>query len=176
MPVIIDILVNDKSWRKHSCSIKSDIRNLLKNVIPQTKLNKFLAQKCTLELSILLTQDKEIQDLNKNYRHKDKPTNVLSFPALSPQEFDHIDPNNNFMVLGDIILSFETILKEASEQGKSFENHLSHLLIHSLLHLIGYDHETEDEAQIMESLEIAILKNLAIDNPYIINSDLLKIS
>ncbi len=98
------------------------------------------------EISFLLTDNKTIQKLNKQYRKKDKPTNVLSFET------------GDSKILGDIILAFETIEKEAKEQGKVFENHLTHLIIHGILHLIGYDHIKDSEAEIMEEKEKEILK------------------
>lgn len=106
------------------------------------------------ELSIVLADDAFIQQLNKQYRSKDKPTNVLSFPQ------DHPD------MLGDIILAHETIATEANDQNKSFENHVTHLIVHGVLHLLGLDHEDDKEADEMEALEIKILLHLGIKNPY----------
>lgn len=173
--IVVDILINDKSWNQENSKIKAYLRNLLNVIIPQTKLKYFLEKNIEIEVSLLLTNDAEIQELNKNYRKKDKPTNVLSFPVLAPKVFENItDFKGDFMAIGDIVLSFQTLKRETIEQNKIFNNHLTHLLIHSILHLIGYDHETESEAKIMENLEIEILKNLAIDNPYIIPSSLRK--
>ena len=106
------------------------------------------------ELSVVLADDAFIQDLNKTYRSKDKPTNVLSFPQ--DEDFS----------LGDIILAYETIKREADEQHKSFEAHLTHLCIHGTLHLLGFDHISDKEAEEMEALEIRILAGLNIENPY----------
>ena len=105
------------------------------------------------ELSIALVDDAKMATLNKYYREKDGPTNVLSFPADAP-------------LLGDIVLSYETIKREASDKGVSFADHMSHLLIHGFLHLQGYDHQTHEEAAVMEALEITALEKLHIDNPY----------
>ncbi len=105
-------------------------------------------------LAVVFTDDASIRDMNHQFRGKDAPTNVLSFPSDEEEE------------LGDIILAYETIEKEAAEQRKSFDNHLTHLLIHGILHLLGYDHSEEDEARDMESLEIRILAKLDIANPY----------
>ena len=109
-------------------------------------------------ISISFSGDKKIMELNNYYRKKKSATNVLSFP--SNYKF------NNTLFLGDIIFSIETILKEAKRDNKSLENHLIHLFIHAVLHLVGYDHETEEQAKKMENLEIKILSNLQIDNPY----------
>ena len=105
------------------------------------------------ELSIALIDDAHMQGLNTQYRGKDAPTNVLSFPADGP-------------LLGDIVLSFETIAREAEAKSVSFADHLSHLLIHGFLHLQGYDHQNETDAAEMEALEISALAALGIDNPY----------
>ena len=105
------------------------------------------------ELSIALVDDADIQALNRDYRHKDKATNVLSFPQEGP-------------LLGDIVLALETVQREAAEKSISLEHHVSHLIIHGFLHLQGYDHETDETAREMEALEIAALAALNIDNPY----------
>lgn len=112
-------------------------------------------------LSLLFADDAEIQDLNARFRNQDKPTNVLSFPGIPMGQMPGMPPH-----LGDIALSFETILREAESEGKSFENHLTHLVVHGVLHLAGYDHEEPEEAEEMEELERIILRTLAISDPY----------
>lgn len=107
------------------------------------------------ELSVCLTDDQQIQKLNQTYRHKDESTNVLAFPAETE------------LTLGDVVLSYETIMKEAKIQQKTFQNHLLHLFIHGILHLIGYDHKEIEEQTTMETLEINILKQLGVNNPYV---------
>ena len=109
-------------------------------------------------ISICFSSDKKVMELNYCFRKKKIATNVLSFPS-------NCKFNNTFF-LGDIIFSNETILKEAKSHKKSVENHLIHLFIHAVLHLLGYEHETEEQAKKMENLEIKILSNLEIDNPY----------
>ena len=109
-------------------------------------------------ISISFSGDKKVKELNNSFRKKRSSTNVLSFP--SNYKF------NNTLFLGDIIFSIETILKEAKRDNKSVENHLTHLFIHAVLHLLGYEHETEEQAEKMQDLEIEILSNLQIDNPY----------
>lgn len=115
------------------------------------------------EISIVLANDEFIQELNATYRDKNKPTNVLSFPLTEPDEFEYLEFIDS---LGDIILSYETIQKESKDQNKPFENHLKHLLIHGVLHVLHFDHQTDEDAQKMESLEIRILKQMGIKNPY----------
>ena len=109
-------------------------------------------------ISISFSGDKKIMELNSCFRKIKSATNVLSFPSNNKL--------NNTLFLGDIIFSIETILKEAKRDNKTVENHLTHLFIHAVLHLLGYDHETEKEAKKMEDLELQILSNLKIDNPY----------
>ena len=109
-------------------------------------------------ISISFSEDKKITELNNCFRQKQSATNVLSFPS------NNIFKNQLF--LGDIIFSIETIQREANRDNKSVANHLIHLFIHAVLHLLGYNHETEQQAKKMEDLEVEILRNLRIDNPY----------
>jgi probable rRNA maturation factor len=104
--------------------------------------------------AILFTDDATLQRLNRDFRGKDKPTNVLSFPSGDKK------------YAGDIALSFDSCAAEAAESGKPFQSHATHLLVHGLLHLAGYDHENDADAEIMERLEVAILFDLGIGDPY----------
>jgi probable rRNA maturation factor len=113
------------------------------------------------ELSLLFTDDAHIAELNRGWRGKDKPTNVLSFPAFEIAPGDPLPA-----MLGDIVVAFETISSEAALEEKPFEHHLRHLIVHGMLHLLGYDHETDEEAEEMEALERRILAGLAIPDPY----------
>jgi probable rRNA maturation factor len=116
------------------------------------------------ELAVMLTDDPGIQTLNNNWRGMDKPTNVLSFPALQPEGARK--PGDAPRMLGDIAIAYDTMRREAANEGKPFDHHLSHLAVHGFLHLIGYDHETDDEAEAMEALEQDILAQLGIPDPY----------
>ena len=109
--------------------------------------------------SMLVTDIDEMQQLNKQYRDKDKPTNVLSFPMQSPVEA-------GVFLLGDIALCAPVIKQEASQQSKSEMSHWAHMVVHGMLHLQGYDHINDDEAEQMEQLEIKILNQLGFSNPY----------
>jgi probable rRNA maturation factor len=115
------------------------------------------------ELAIMLTDDSGIKTLNSNWRGIDKPTNVLSFPALQPAAGA---PDDVPRMLGDIAIAYETTRREADDEQKPFDHHLSHLAVHGFLHLIGYDHERDDDAEAMESLEQEILAELGIPDPY----------
>jgi len=110
------------------------------------------------EVSVLLTDDAAVRALNREWRGIDKPTNVLSFPA--PKQ-----PGGP-AVLGDIAIAYETVAREAAEEGKPFLHHLAHLAVHGYLHLMGYDHQTDSESEAMEALERDILRDLRIPDPY----------
>lgn len=113
------------------------------------------------ELSLLFTDDASIRAINAEWRGQDKPTNVLSFPAFPLEPGGMPGP-----MLGDIILAYETLQREAAEMGKPFDAHLTHLLVHGFLHLFGYDHMETDEAEEMEGLETRILGELGLSDPY----------
>lgn len=113
------------------------------------------------ELGLIFTDDARIRALNARWRGKDRPTNVLSFPAFPVGRGAALPP-----MLGDIVLAFETVSREAREEGKPFRNHLTHLIVHGFLHLVGFDHEIDDEAEAMEAAERRILSALAIPDPY----------
>ena len=143
MSIIIDINHKGGDWPDNS-------EQVIERSIHAVLAHQDIVQ---AEASVVLSDDSFIQTLNSYYRKKDSPTNVLSFPQELP-------------LLGDIVLAHETIAREADEQGKSFEEHLTHLSIHGTLHLLGYDHIDDDDAQEMEALEVEILESLNVKNPY----------
>ena len=116
------------------------------------------------ELAVMLTDDAGIRTLNNNWRGQDKPTNVLSFPALQPPAGRA--PQDAPRMLGDIAIAYETVRREADDEQKPFDHHLSHLAIHGFLHLVGYDHEKNADAEAMETLEREILARIGIPDPY----------
>ena len=116
------------------------------------------------ELAVMLTDDSGIRTLNSNWRGVDTPTNVLSFPALQPDRGCREDDAPR--MLGDIAIAYQTMRREADDEQKPFDHHLSHLAVHGFLHLIGYDHESDAEAETMENLETEILAQLGIPDPY----------
>lgn len=113
------------------------------------------------EITLRIVEKDEMRQLNHTYRHKDKPTNVLSFPFEVPKGVELDIP-----VLGDIVICADVVKEEALEQGKSEKAHWAHMLVHGILHLLGYDHEDNHDAEIMESEEIVILHSLGFLNPY----------
>ena len=120
-----------------------------------------------LSASLLFADDAEVHALNREWRGKDKPTNVLSFPMLERADLLALSPNGPPEMLGDIALALETCAREAADKGLSLEHHAAHLLIHGLLHLAGYDHEiSPQDARAMEELEIKALALLGIADPY----------
>lgn len=121
-----------------------------------------------VEVSLLFTDDAHIHELNRDFRGRDKPTNVLSFPD-TPFDADSLEDAADWqepLLLGDIAIAKETLIREADAQGKTFEDHFCHLLAHGILHLMGYDHINEADAVKMETLETEILAIMGIDNPY----------
>lgn len=114
------------------------------------------------ELAIVLADDTLLRALNKAWRGKDAPTNVLSFPAGADGPLAPGSP----LLLGDVVLGFETVAAEAAAQGKTLADHLTHLVVHGVLHLLGFDHESSAEAEHMEALETEILAGLGIADPY----------
>lgn len=161
--VALDIRAQSRRWRELS-DLKG-LRALVSEAVHAGLAFSTCRPLAGAELSVLLTDDARIRRVNREWRGFDKATNVLSFPAVPP---DRIAASP---VLGDIVLAFETVAREAGDEGKALPDHLRHLVIHGLLHLLGEDHETEAEARRMEALEIAALASLGIADPYA-NADL----
>lgn len=155
MTVRYDVAINADGWQsEHS------LRMLVDRVLEAT-LHALEFDDVDSELSLVFTDDANIRTINAKWRHIDKATNVLSFPAFPIQPGQQPGP-----ILGDIVIARETVQREAQEENKSFDDHLSHLIVHGLLHLTGYDHQNDDEAEQMESLERKILASLGISDPY----------
>lgn len=151
----IDLIIETGDWPD-----EADLSHLCETAIGAA-LSELGQNQPTSELSLLFTDDEHIRSLNAEWRSKDKATNVLSFPAFPPAKGKPLPP-----MLGDIVLAAETVRREAELEGKPLENHISHLVVHGFLHLAGYDHETDDEAEEMEALERRVLARLAIPDPY----------
>ena len=163
----IEAVIENVWWEN---IINKSFEKKLKLIVEQIiKNNKVLGFKNKFSISILFTGDKKINQLNKKFRKINSPTNVLSFPSMPinihTNNFLDFDCNPSIF-LGDIVISSDTLIKEANNEKKIEEDHLIHLFIHGVLHLLGYDHETSYDAKIMETLEIKILKCLNINNPY----------
>jgi probable rRNA maturation factor len=141
--------------------------------VERTPHGELLTTTAAIEISVRLAEDAEVQELNRQYRHKDAPTNVLSFPMVQPDLIDTIDQNSDDgeVLLGDIVLAYGVCAAEAAEKGLSVSDHATHLIVHGTLHLLGYDHGTDDEADAMEAIEIAALATLGLPDPYLIRED-----
>jgi probable rRNA maturation factor len=126
----------------------------------------------TAEVSIKLTDDDEVRALNANYRGKDRPTNVLSFPMVQADLLDAMsNSDDGEVLLGDIVLALGVCTREAAARGIAVQTHATHLIVHGMLHLLGYDHIDDGEAEGMEDIERAALASLGIDDPYLIDED-----
>jgi probable rRNA maturation factor len=133
----------------------------------------FATDEALYEVAVKLTTDAEVHQLNRAYRDKDKPTNVLSFPMIEPDLIESLTQNSDDgeVILGDIILAQGVCEREAEEKGISVEQHATHLIVHGVLHLLGYDHQGDSEAEAMESMERTALATLGIPDPYLIRED-----
>lgn len=157
-PLVIDVVIDEADWSAFG-DVEAAVMAAAQAVGTHAELGIERA-----EATVALSSDAEVAALNGTFRGKPTPTNVLSFPA-GPQGPGPALTNAPRM-LGDIIVARETLLREAAGQGISPSHHLKHLVVHGLLHLLGYDHETEDEASVMETLETSILAGLGIADPY----------
>ncbi len=120
-----------------------------------------------VEVSVRLTDDAEVHQLNRDFRGKDKPTNVLSFPQVQEDLLEGLaNSDNGEILLGDIVLARETCTREAEEKGIALADHATHLIVHGALHLVGYDHMDDASAHAMEALEVKALASLGLANPY----------
>ena len=161
MVVNVVYVVEDARWNPLPSDLNSKINEIFSYIIDV--LNYKISKNKKIELSITFTNDDNIKLLNKEYRGFDKPTNVLSFP-LYEKEFLKVLKLENYLLLGDVVLSFDTIKKESVFV--SFEDHLIHLMVHSILHLLGFDHISEADAEMMEKVEVDVLERMGIADPY----------
>lgn len=162
------IIINEILWETvlpNYQNLTSQITDLTVNFINDNDTLDFTKNK-QLIFNLCLSNDDEVHSLNKEFRGLDKPTNVLSFANIDSDDFEELISIHNEIEMGDIIISLQTLQKEANEKNISLHNHFCHLLIHGILHLLGYDHIEDHDAEIMEGYEIQILEKLNIANPY----------
>ena len=150
----IEIVTQSPLWKE-----QRNVKTLLRRAITEAAA---MVPATGGELAVVLTDDAAIRLLNRDWRSKDLATNVLSFPAQEPRGAPTLP-----RLLGDIVIAYETTEREARAEHKSVAHHLAHLAVHGFLHLAGYDHQSDDEAAVMEELETRILAQLAIPGPYI---------
>ncbi|WP_208434975.1 rRNA maturation RNase YbeY [Bartonella phoceensis] len=153
--ITIDITIGSSGWDD-----EKTLYNITEKVLTTT-MHHLSLENIVSEISLLFTDDEHMAQINAQWRGKNKPTNVLSFPAF-PLKIGQ-DPE---LMLGDIVIARETVLFEAKREGKLFQDHLTHMIVHGVLHLLGYNHETDGEAHQMEKLEREILQKLSIKDPY----------
>jgi probable rRNA maturation factor len=141
--------------------------------VAQTPFGNLADADAAIEIAVRLTDDAEVHQLNAQYRGKDKPTNVLSFPMIEPDLIEALTQNSDDgeVILGDIVLAHGVCAAEAEEKGFTVEQHATHLIVHGVLHLLGYDHQGDSEAEAMESMERAALETLGIPDPYLVRED-----
>ena len=141
--------------------------------IERTPHGELITTAATVEISVRLTCDDEVHQLNAQYRHKDKPTNVLSFPMVQPDLLATVSQNSDDgeLLLGDIVMAHGVCAREALEKNVSVAEHATHLLVHGTLHLLGYDHMGDEEAEGMEEIERQALASLGIADPYSVRED-----
>jgi probable rRNA maturation factor len=142
------------------------VRRAAEAAIAESAFPQLAASERPIEVSVLLTGDEKVRELNAEYRGKDKPTNVLSFPMANTDDLRQATVAGPELLLGDIILAHGVCAAEAADKGVSVEQHATHLIVHGTLHLLGYDHHDDAEAADMESREVRALGRLGIANPY----------
>jgi probable rRNA maturation factor len=157
----LDIIVDSPLWKA-----QRGVKAVLQRAICEAAS---MATTSGGELAIVLTDDSAIRTLNRGWRGKDQPTNVLSFPARDNPSASRLagERRGRVRLLGDIVIAYETMAREALAAHKPFLHHLAHLAVHGFLHLVGHDHATDAEADAMEALEIAVLARLDVPNPYV---------
>lgn len=165
IPESISILIEKGEW-KRVASVDKLVGEMVLSTLDY--LGFSAANGYVVAMTVLLAGDTKIRELNHDFRGKNKPTNILSFPAYSGNIEDHLEAMKQGMYLGDMVLAFETIAYEAKDQSKSLPHHLAHLVVHGTLHLLGFNHETDEEAAMMEDTEIRILAKHRIANPYML--------
>lgn len=160
----IDISLANKNWQAALPAIEEIAEKAVRKAFEVAEKSERLKEQKRIEISLRFSDDLEVRQLNRQYRNKDKPTNVLSFPQASA-DIRRPEAGQPFF-LGDIILAYETVENEAKMAEISLESHTIHLVVHGLLHLLGYDHENDKDARLMENTETEILEMLGQSDPY----------
>jgi probable rRNA maturation factor len=163
----VDIAVHETLWRSADGDVETKVSQVLRSALAEVLKAEAFGEKRTFEVSVVLADDNFVKSLNLKHRGQDKATNVLSFPSLENVFGDMAQtPADCPVALGDIVIAYETTALEAKDLGKTLAAHLCHLLVHGMLHLLGYDHKKPCEAERMEGLEKHILLALGEADPY----------
>lgn len=156
MSPVVDIVAESPLW-----NARSDLEAIAQRAVEAALAEAKRPYSDDAELAVILADDARLKDLNRDWRGKDMPTNVLSFPAAEGEDIATAP------LLGDLVLAFETVAGEAEREGKSFDAHFAHLVVHGTLHLFGFDHMSGEEAEEMENVERLALARLGIADPYL---------
>jgi probable rRNA maturation factor len=166
--MMLDIAIDaDPEWDSSS-RWAGLVRNAAEAAIAESAFPKLAESDRHVELSVRLADDGEVKALNARWRGKDKPTNVLSFRQLEPAELSDVDENGPELMLGDLVLARGVCEREAQDKAIPLEDHATHLIVHGTLHLLGYDHQDDRQAEEMESREVRALARLGIADPYLL--------
>lgn len=168
----VAVMLHDAAWDEHLEDLEGLAKRAMRTAWRRLHEDRPEAASAAAEVSLVFADDAAVADLNRGYRGREGPTNVLSFPNMDDEDFlaANASPAGLTAVpprlLGDVVLARQTVMREAGEQAKSLHDHTLHLLVHGLLHLLGHDHESAAEAEEMEALETAILADLGVADPY----------
>lgn len=168
---MLDVAAQAEGWPEHDWEALA--ARAAEAALAQSPFGEWLASPTCIEVAVRLTSDEEVHTLNLQYRQKDKPTNVLSFPMIQPDLLESVTANSDDgeVILGDIVLAHGVCEREAVERGISTADHATHLIVHGTLHLLGYDHQGDAEAEAMEDMERAALATLGLHDPYPVRED-----
>lgn len=167
--VVLNIEIEEKRWSDaitDVVSVAEKVKSATFDYVAKNADMEILSAKKPLLINLCLSSDSHVHQLNRDFRNKDKPTNVLTFANLDFADFEPDGGVFDEIDLGSIIIAFETMQKEADMENITLYAHFCHLLVHGFLHILGFDHIEDEEAEYMESFEKAILHNLGIANPY----------
>lgn len=163
MPACVEIDIADERWGAAWPGYELKLNEIYSHVLAVSGLPVGTRD---MEISVVLTHDAQIQHLNKQHRGKDAPTNVLSFPSYESGQLDGVSPSGPPLLLGDLALAYETTAREAEVKAVPLAHHATHLVIHGILHLLGFDHQNDIEADDMEAKEVEFCRDFGIANPY----------
>ena len=169
MSNLLEVIVDDDGWLKLPLDIEKYAKDVFAETVEYMQQNDFdggINCRKFMAANLSLSNDAQVKELNAEFRKKDKPTNILSFANIDDDNFPDDFCDDEMLELGDMIMSLETLQKEAEIKKISLQDHFAHLLVHGILHLSGYDHQNDDEAEEMEAIEIDILHKMGIGNPY----------